>query len=382
MRKKLYIVILILGVIFLLQQNNIFASSLEVVDSTAISEATDITVKETPKEKLNVSEIIFGHIGDSYSWHIITIGKKSLYINLPIILKSKERGWFSFNYSKIKENQGHYKGFYRGDDSSKYSGKIVELNSKGEEVRPFDMSITKYVLAIFINSCLLLLIILSMAHWYKDRKENSPAPKGFRGAMEALVMAIENDVVKAGVGANYKKFSPYLLTVFFFILLSNIMSLIPIFPAGVDVTGNIAITMVLALFTMVIVNVFGTKHYWKDILWPDVPLWLKCPIPIMPFLELLGIFTKPFALMIRLFANMFSGHMAMLALTCLIFITASMGPVMSGSFAVLSVLFNIFMNLLELLVAFIQAYVFTMLSAVFIGLAQEGSTVKNLIIKK
>lgn len=153
------------------------------------------------------------------------------------------------------------------------------------------------------------------------------------------------------------------------------MGLIPLFPGGANVTGNIAITFVLALCTFVAVNCFGTRHYWKDIFWPDVPLWLKVPLPIMPVIELFGIFTKPFALMIRLFANMMAGHMAMLVLSCLIFITASMGPVLNGSMTLASVLFNIFMNALELLVAFIQAYVFTMLSAVFIGMAQqEGST--------
>ena len=175
-----------------------------------------------------------------------------------------------------------------------------------------------------------------MAHWYRKREQGAYAPGGFVGFMEMFIMMIHDDVIKSCVGPNYKKFAPYLLTAFFFIFINNIMGLIPIFPGGANVTGNIAITLVLALFTFV------------------------------------GVFTKPFALMIRLFANMLSGHMAMLVLTCLIFISASMGPAINGSLTVASVLFNIFMNLLEVLVAFIQAYVFTMLSAVFIGLAQEG----------
>ena len=149
------------------------------------------------------------------------------------------------------------------------------------------------------------------------------------------------------------------------------MGLIPIFPGGANVTGNIAITMVLAVCTFLAVNIFGTKAYWKDIFWPDVPWWLKVPVPMMPFIEFFGIFTKPFALMIRLFANMLAGHMAMLVLTCLIFISASMGPALNGPPPAPSVLFPPFMNALDFLVAFIQAYVFTMLSAVFIGLAQE-----------
>ena len=148
------------------------------------------------------------------------------------------------------------------------------------------------------------------------------------------------------------------------------MGLIPIFPGGANVTGNIAITLVLALFTFVIVNIFGTKHYWKDIFWPDVPWWLKVPIPMMPFIEFFGVFTKPFALMIRLFANIMAGHTIILALTCLIFITVSMGLLVNFGMTIVSVLFCAFMNCLELLVACLQAYIFTLLSANYIGLAK------------
>lgn len=148
------------------------------------------------------------------------------------------------------------------------------------------------------------------------------------------------------------------------------MGLIPIFPGGANVTGNIAITLILALCTFFVVNFSGTREYWKDIFWPNVPSWLKVPVPLMPVVELFGVFTKPFALMIRLFANMMAGHSVILALTSLIFVTVSMGPAINGTMTVVSVLFGIFMNCLELLVAFIQAYVFTMLSAVFIGLAR------------
>ena len=189
--------------------------------------------------------------------------------------------------------------------------------------------------------------------------------------MEMFIMMVNDDIIKGCIGPNYKKFAPYLLTAFFFIFINNLMGLIPIFPGGANVTGNIAITMTLAFFTFLAVNLFGKKAYWKDIFWPDVPWWLKVPIPMMPLIEFFGVFTKPFALMIRLFANMLAGHVAMLVLTSLIFISASMGPALNGSLTVASVLFNLFMNALELLVAFIQAYVFTMLSAVFIGLAQE-----------
>lgn len=150
------------------------------------------------------------------------------------------------------------------------------------------------------------------------------------------------------------------------------MSLIPFFPGGVNVTGNIAVTFVLALASFLVINIFGGRAYWKDIFWPDVPVWLKVPVPFMPVIEFIGIFTKPFALMIRLFANMVGGHAAILCLVCIVFVTAGMGVAMNASMTVVSVLFTVFMNCLEVLVAFLQAYVFTMLSGVFIGLAQEG----------
>jgi F-type H+-transporting ATPase subunit a len=188
--------------------------------------------------------------------------------------------------------------------------------------------------------------------------------------MEMFIMNINDDVIKPCIGKDYKRFAPYLLTVFFFIFLNNLMGLIPIFPGGANVTGNIAITFVLALCTFVIVQVFGTKEYWKEIFWPDVPLWLKVPIPIMPAIEVVGVFTKPFALMIRLFANILAGHSIVLGLTCLVFVTVKLGVTMNTSMSVVSVLFSVFINLVELLVAYIQAYVFTMLSAVFIGLAR------------
>lgn len=148
------------------------------------------------------------------------------------------------------------------------------------------------------------------------------------------------------------------------------MGLVPFIPGGANVTGNIAVTFVLAIFTFLIVNASGTREYWREIFWPDVPLWLKIPVPLMPAIELVGMFTKPFALMIRLFANILAGHSIVLGLTSLIFITVKLGPVMNAEMTVLSVIFSVFIDVVELLVAYIQAYVFTMLSAVFIGLAR------------
>ena len=154
------------------------------------------------------------------------------------------------------------------------------------------------------------------------------------------------------------------------------MGIIPIFPGGANVTGNIAVTFVLALCTFVAVNFFGNRHYWKDILWPDVPWWLKVPLPLMPLVEIFGMFTKPMALMVRLFANIMAGHSVILSFIAVIFLTVKMGPVINGSMTVEAVFFGVFMDCLELLVAFIQAYVFTMLSAVFIGLSRQEPEVE------
>lgn len=323
---------------------------------------------EEQPENVDVKAIVFDHIGDSYEWHITSWGEKEIAIPLPVIIKSKNNGWHLFMSSQVSHGKA-YNGFYIAPEG-KYKGKIVEKTPEGAEVRPFDISITKTTLALLINSALLIIIILSVAHWYKKHDSHSEAPRGFVGLMEMIILMIYEEVIQSCVGGkNYKRFAPYLLTVFFFIFLNNLMGLIPIFPGGANVTGNIAITFVLAIATFLVVNLFGTKEYWKEIFWPNVPVWLKIPVPLMPLVELFGMFTKPFALMIRLFANIMAGHSVILALTSIIFVTVSMGPLVNGTMTAVSVLFSIFMTLLELLVAFIQAYVFTMLSAVFIGLA-------------
>lgn len=342
-------------------------------------QAKEINISQE-QENIDVKEIVFGHIGDAYEWHITTWKNTPLVIPLPIIVKSSERGWHWFWSSALKET-GEHNGFYIAGEGP-HKGKIVEKNTAGEEVRPWDISITKNVFALLFNSALLILIILGTVRWYKNKTPESASPGGFVGFMEMFIIMLYDDVIKSCVGKDYKKFAPYLLTVFFFIFLNNVMGLIPIFPGGANITGNIAVTLVLALFTFIMVNFFGNKAYWKDILWPKVPNWLKVPVPLMPVVELFGIFTKPFALMIRLFANIMAGHSVILALTSLIFVTVTMGSVMHSAMTVVSVLFGIFMNLLELLVAFIQAYVFTMLSAVFIGLARNEEKPKTAELKK
>lgn len=326
--------------------------------------------QEEQGEDVNAGEIVMEHISDSYEWHITKIGGTDIVIPLPVILYSHNSGWHVFSshhlYPAGKEHEG-----FRIATEGDHEGKIVETNANGEEVRPIDISITKTVLALLINCLILVLIILGCARWYRNKKPEDPAPKGFVGFMEMFIMMVENDVIKACIGKEYKRYSPYLLTAFFFIFINNIMGIIPIFPGGANVTGNIAVTFVLALCTFIAVNVFGNKEYWKEILWPEVPTWLKFPVPIMPAIELFGIFTKPFALMIRLFANIMAGHSAILALTSIIFVTVSMGVVVNSLMTGVSFLFIIFMDCMEILVAFIQAYVFTMLSSVFIGLSRQ-----------
>lgn len=317
----------------------------------------------------DAAKTIFDHLNDSYEWHITTVGDKHITISLPVILYSEREGWAIFSSEVFHYNDSH-RGFSIAKDGDA-KGKIVETDAEGNAVRPLlDISITKNVLAIFLNSLLLIIIVLCTARWYKRRGCSDAAPCGFVGAMEMLITMIVNDVIEPNVGKHSARFTPYLLTVFFYILLSNLMGLVPIFPGGANVTGNIAVTLGLSLCTFLAVNIFGNKEYWKEVLWPDVPVWLKVPLPLMPFIELIGIVIKPFALTVRLFANIFAGHTALLVFVCLIFITMAVNKYLGCAMTVISVMFSVFMNVLELLVAFIQAFVFTMLSAVFIGLAQ------------
>ena len=323
--------------------------------------------KQESGDVVNVKDIVLGHIGDSYEWHITTIGTTHISIPLPVILYSERMGWTCFLSSELKEGK-EYQGFYISTKEP-YEGKICEVVD-GKEIRPIDISITKNVVQLWIVVFLMLWIFLYCSKWYKTRKPSDESPRGLVGFFEMFVMMINDDVIKSSIGEkHYRKYSPYLLTVFFFIFFSNVLGLIPIFPGGANLTGNIAITLFLSICTFLAINLFGNKTYWRDIFWPNVPLWLKAPIPMMPVIEFFGILTKPFALMVRLFANILAGHAIVLSLTCVIFITCSIGIVVGASLSAVSVLMTVFMDCLELLVAFIQAYVFTMLSAVFIGLA-------------
>lgn len=321
-------------------------------------------------EEVDVNHLVFGHIGDTYGWHIVSLGGTDVTLPLPVIVKGAG-GWRVFSSSRLAE--GPYEGFYVAHGGP-YDGKVVERDGTGAEVRPLDLSVTKNVLGLFINSGVLLALLLGCARWYRRHPADKAAPGGLVGMVEVVVTTVHDDVIKSCVGPGYRRYAPYLLTAFFFVLVNNLMGLVPVFPGGANLTGNIAVTMVLALFTFAFTNLFGTKEYWKEIFWPEVPIWMKCPVPMMPVIEFFGLFTKPFALMIRLFANIMAGHAAILSLLAIIFITVRVGPVINGSMTVVAVLFGVFMNGLEVLVAFIQAYVFTMMSAVFIGMSRVGHT--------
>jgi F-type H+-transporting ATPase subunit a len=333
---------------------------------------------EHPKEeKFDAKSFIFGHTGDAYCYHITEIKGKPVCVWLPVIVKCKGGSWHCFSSKhvcELKEGETfEHKGaqFYVSPISvDKYPGKLVELKADGSLSRPFDISITKNAFGIFLVCGFMLAFFLPAARKYK--KDPLATPTKYQGLVEWLTYTVIDGIVRPNIPEKQvKKFAPYLLTVFFFILFSNLFGLIPIFPFSANVTGNLSITLVLALLTFFFVNAFGNKHYWKDIFWPDVPIFLKA-FPLMPIIELISVFIKPFALMVRLFANILAGHIVILVLMGLIFIIGGLyGVGMAGVTSVISIFMTVFMFAMELMVAYIQAYVFTILSAVFIGLAQQ-----------
>ncbi len=332
-----------------------------------ISDKLEKTEEATEEEKPNLKEIIFEHLGDGYGWEVPFNHHKR--IPLPVIVWGKD-GLHVFSSSRVTHGYTYVDGnaSFKIATEGDYKGKIVEIVD-GKEYKPWDISITKNVCAIFIACIIVLWLLIDLARWHK--KNPFKTPRKTRGAIESLVTFIYDGVIKSTLKSKAPKFAPYLLTVFFFIFFMNLLGLIVVFPGGANVTGNIAVTMVLAIMTFIMTNCFGNKHYWKEIFWPDVPLWLKFPLPIMPVIEIFGMFTKPAALTVRLFANMMGGHMIVLVLTLLIFIFGAMGFAVAAGTSVISVAFSVFMLLIDVLVSFIQAYVFTMLSTIFISLAQE-----------
>lgn len=317
------------------------------------------------EEKFNAGKMILEHIGDAHDWHVAG----HLSIPLPVILYT-DKGLDVFSSSRFEHGHATYHGNY---DYKLEENKIVVVNADGsvnEEVteKIWDLSLTKNVAAMLISVILMLWIFLSIAKRYKSNPDK--APSGLQGLIEPIIIFVRDDVAKASIGdKKYEKFMPYLLTVFFFIWINNLLGLLPVFPGGANVTGNIAITMTLAVITFIITIINGNAHYWRHIFaMPGVPAWV---LVLLTPIEILGMFLRPFVLMIRLFANIAAGHIIALSFFSLIFIFAEMNVGAGYGFSILSTLFTVFMMVLELLVAFLQAFVFTLLSAVYFGAAVE-----------
>jgi F-type H+-transporting ATPase subunit a len=350
-----------------------------ITNFAALAQEEEIS-QETLQEELQEEHgfdpkaLIMHHVKDAYGFHIIDIGEKQYSISLPIILWT-DSGLVTFMSSAFDHD--YYGKVVVEKDGMRfvnYKEKIYQLNPgeveliKGEDGYPvnaskpnFDISITKNVFMMWVSMLVLFLIFIGAARKYK--KSESFVPKGIASFVEPLVLFVRDEIARPMIGEKkYERYMPYLLTVFFFIWLNNVFGLIPIVNAA-NLTGNIAFTMTMAVFTFIITTFSGNKHYWKHIFWmPGVPVPMK--IFLAP-IELVGIFTKPISLMIRLFANITAGHIIVLSLMSLIFIFKSVAV------APISVAFSLFIIVIEIVVTAIQAYIFTILSALYIGMAVE-----------
>ncbi len=336
-----------------------------------LANETEHKAVSSKDEKYNPVPPIMEHISDAHSWHIVGGGHDAIALPLPVILWT-DNGLVVFMSSEFHhDTKGHHIVARNGLNLVNYHEKIYVLND-GEEhldideegkvanVRPIDISITKNVFGMLISMLIVCLVFFKAARSYKG---GIKAPKGIASFMEPLVLFVKDDIALQNIGEkHHRRFVPFLLTAFFFIWFNNLLGLIPI-PgfSGANITGNIAFTLVLSTITLLLTNLNGNKQYWKHVFWMP-----GAPVPIKIFLipiELIGLIAKPFALMIRLFANMTAGHIVVLSLVSLIFIFKSI------YMSAVAVPFTLFISVLELLVALLQAYVFTMLSALFIGSA-------------
>lgn len=303
-------------------------------------------------QPFSAGDMILHHISDAHEWHFWDGSFGTLY--LPVIAYSSNHGLDVFSSSNFY-NENHEPIAYKGYRSE--HGHLV--HEDGSKV--YDLSITKNVASMLLSAVLMLIIFSSIASRYK--KNAVTAPRGLQSFLEPIIMFIRDDIARPNIGHKYRRFMPFLLTLFFFIWINNILGLLP---GAANVTGNIAVTLVLALIVFVITTFSGTKEYWGHIFnTPGVPWWLKTVLPIMPIVEFIGIFTKPFSLMVRLFANITAGHIIILSLFSLIFIFQSVAV------SPISVAFATFMYFLELFVALLQAYIFTLLAAMYFGGAVE-----------
>lgn len=332
------------------------------------------------KKKFNASEVIFGHVLNGHEFHFMDIGDHPVTIPLPIILYSPERGWTTFMSSRFEHGHKNYNGYAMLTEHSIHDmkldpkafsvGDIVAVNEAGEyeaTIKVYDLSMTRNVVQMLIALILFVWIMLKVAARYKKGEGVRTAPSGMQGLLEPVITFVRDEVAKPNLGHKSDKYLPYLLTVFFFILVNNIFGLIP---GSANVTGNIAFTAVLGLISFVVILFSSNSHYWGHIFNPPgVPLGVKF---ILVPVEFLSVFIKPFALIIRLFANMVAGHIIIICLISLIFIFGELSVYAGWGASPLAVGFTVFIYFIEVLVAFLQAFIFTMLTAVFIGQAFEG----------
>jgi F-type H+-transporting ATPase subunit a len=313
---------------------------------------------EKSEEKLDPAKIIMDHIKDAHDFHFFTAGDFHATIPLPVILYSENKGWSVFSSSRFEHGHASYNGYVLSDGVIK-----AEDNSK-----VYDFSLTKNVVQMILALTVLVLLLTGIARKYKKGYGVTSAPKGWQNAIEPIVTFVRDDVAKANLGSKWEKYMPYLLTVFFFILINNLFGLIP---GSANVTGNTAFTIVLGVVSAIVILASTNGHFWAHVLWPPgVPFLVK--LILIP-VELLGVLViKPAALIIRLFANMVAGHIIILSFISLIFIFGAMSKGAGWGFSPISILFTVFMYFIELLVAFIQAFIFTNLTSVFIGQAFEG----------
>ncbi|KYP14189.1 F0F1 ATP synthase subunit A [Flavihumibacter sp. CACIAM 22H1] len=313
--------------------------------------------------KFDAGKAILHHIADSHEWHFFSLGKTHVTIPLPVIIYSPQRGLSIFSSSRFHHGETIHEGYKLEHDH------IVPVDASGHvdaSVKAYDFSMTKNVVQMLLAVITLVLIMTSVAKKYTVNGANK-APSGLQNAVEPVITFVRDEVAKPNLGHKYKKYLPYLLTIFFFILINNLFGLLP---GAANVTGNIAFTMLLGLVSFIVILFSTNGHFWGHIFWPPgVPFLVK--LILIP-VELLGVFIKPAALIIRLFANMTAGHIVILSFVSLIFIFGQMSSVAGWGFSPVSIAFSVFIYVIELLVAFIQAFIFTNLTAVFIGQAMEG----------
>jgi F-type H+-transporting ATPase subunit a len=338
----------------------VFFTTFSVVNANSEAPETSEHGSHAEPKKFNPGKMILDHVKDAYDWHICDINGKPVSVNLPVIIYSGDRGLEIFSSAHFEHGHASHNGY-----------KLSEGHIISEDSRKFhDWSITKNVAAMLLGVLLLMWVMFTVARRYK---KGNGVPSGIQSFMEPIIIFIRDEVAKPSIGeTKYKRYMPFLLTLFFFILFLNLLGLVPFFPGGANVSGNIAVTMVLALATFIVTIFSAKKDYWIHIInTPGVPWWLKFPVPLMPIVEFIGLISKPIVLMIRLFANITAGHIIILGFFGLIFIFGEMSKPLGYGVSLFSMAFTLFMSCLELLVAFLQAYVFTLLSALYFGQALE-----------